>query len=122
MTDATAPPTAPSESAEDICPAEFHGDENYRDEFHVCICAELATYTKAIAERDELREVFQWCSEQVWEGLSIDGGSFQDEMERRGLMVEVPATDEFRAEYDTDVMLTWRWNSDAVLAAKEPTP
>ena len=63
------------------------------------------------AENAELRKALEWCSQQVWDGSDIDGGDFQDEMERRGLLVIVPASPEVMAEFDSDEMFAWKWNA-----------
>ena len=58
---------------------------------------------------DRLKAALEWCSEIVFDGMDIDGGDFQDEMLRLGLMVPVPASDVFRDEYEVDSMLDWVW-------------
>ncbi len=67
-------------------------------------------------ERAALEEFAQ----RAWEGYDIDGGDFQEIMVKHGLMVEVPADEEFRAEWDCDTMfvLSWTPKRDAL---KEPT-
>lgn len=66
-------------------------------------------------EVSKLRGALEWDASQVWEfGLSdIDGGDWQDEMERRGLLVKVPASKDIREQYDTDEMMTLVWSQDA---------
>lgn len=58
---------------------------------------------------DQLRAALHWCGEFSFDGQDIDGGEFQDHMEELGLMKRVPASEEFRAEYDADTMLAWCW-------------
>lgn len=41
----------------------------------------------------------------------IDGGEFQEVLIDRGLMVEVPASDTFKAEHGGDTMLELRLDS-----------
>jgi hypothetical protein len=61
-------------------------------------------------DRENLRGLIEHALLDVWQGSDIDGGGFQDEAERRGLIVEVPASEEIRAEFETDVMFTWAWS------------
>ena len=61
------------------------------------------------AERDKLREMLQWCAEQTWEGGDIDWCDFQDQMVQRGFFVEVEADEDFKAEWETDVMYVLAW-------------
>lgn len=63
-----------------------------------------------IVEITKLRAALQYCATQVSNGYDIDGGYFQDEMIARGLMVEVPADEAFKAEYDSDVMYVLAWS------------
>ena len=72
--------------------------------------AMLADVDVAEAERDKLREVLQWCAEQVWEGGDIEVGDFQDAMVNAGLLVEVEADEDFKAEWDTEVMYVLAWS------------
>ena len=61
-------------------------------------------------ENEKLKAVLLWCCEQVWECCDIDGGDFQERMQAAELLVEVPASEDVRAEYDTDVMLVTSWS------------
>lgn len=70
------------------------------------------------AEVTKLREALRWCAEAAWEGSSIEGYDFQDMMEREGLMVEVPADEAFREEWDSDTMYVLAWSD---LARSAPT-
>ena len=70
-------------------------------------------HIQAEQEIEALREALTWCSEQVWEGRDIDGADFQDEMPRRTLLVEVPASEEVEAEFDTSTMFAWKWSERA---------
>lgn len=59
--------------------------------------------------RDVL-SALEWCARYIWQGATeIDGGDFQAEMLRRGLMVEVPASEQIKEEWDTETMLTFTW-------------
>ena len=64
---------------------------------------------KQRAEIQKLRDALQWCAQHAWEGGDIDGGDFQSEMIERGILVEVPASQEFKDEWDTDVMYVMAW-------------
>ena len=68
---------------------------------------------RALAKRDaeikNLKAALEWCSEIVFAGMDIDGGDFQDEMVRLGLLIAVPASEQQKAEYDVDEMLDWVW-------------
>lgn len=66
--------------------------------------------TESGGEVGRLREALRWCPEAAWEGSSIEGYDFQDMMIAAGLMVEVPADEDFRAEWDTDTMYTLAWS------------
>jgi hypothetical protein len=48
----------------------------------------------------------------VWEYGEIDGGFFQEMMEKRGLLVRVPADEAFKAAWDADEMLLPVWETD----------
>ena len=61
-------------------------------------------------EREEARDVLRWHMGEIWDGSSVDGFEFQDELEKRGLIVEVEASQEIRDEFDTDVMYVWKWS------------
>ena len=62
------------------------------------------------AERDKLREALEWCAREHQDGGDIDGGSWQDMMERLGLLVEVPASEAFREDWDCDTMYVLAWS------------
>ena len=70
----------------------------------------LRELVKAEAERDELREVMETLAQIVWDGCDIDGGDFQDLLEKKGLLVTVPASEEFASEFDTDTMFALKWS------------
>jgi hypothetical protein len=78
------------------------------------VTAELRTLRE---DRDKLRGFFEHLALTVWQFCDIDGGEFQDCAVEQGLLVSVPADEEFKAEFDCDVMYTWSWSS---LAQKEP--
>lgn len=62
-----------------------------------------------IHEITKLREMLQWCAEESWEKGEIDGGDFQEAMVKAGLFVEVPADEQFRADWDADEMFVTSW-------------
>ena len=64
----------------------------------------------ALTEIQKLREVLQWCAEQAWEGSDIEVGDLQDAMLNAGLLVEVDADEDFKAEWDTDKMYVVAWS------------
>jgi hypothetical protein len=83
------------------------------------VSGELGDDERAIAAADELgellryREALAWCVREWLNGGyagDIDGGAFQDEMEARGVLVRVPASREYREEWDVDTMLVARWS------------
>ena len=61
------------------------------------------------AEIAKLRTVLDWCVQRASDG-DIDGVNFQAEMQRLGLLVTVPASEEFRDEYDLNTMLVPAWH------------
>lgn len=76
---------------------------------------------RAMAERDEARKALEWCAEQVFEGCDIDGGGFQDEMVKRGIMVSEPAPDDYKAEWDADEWFVLAWKAIQKARAKSTT-
>ncbi len=70
-------------------------------------------------EVQNLRECLDWLCQQSWEGGDIDGGVFQDGLERMGILVRVPATQQFREEWDADEMLIQRWKEKEIRAVLE---
>ncbi len=74
------------------------------------------------AERDELREVMEELTRIIWDGCDIDGGDFQDLLEKKGLIVSVPASEDVASEYETDVMFVVKWSPDAREARQEGEP
>ena len=69
---------------------------------------------KKDAEIARLREALEWIMQLAWEGCDVDGGDLQDLMTRLELLVEVPADDEHRAEYDADTMFVLAWSEEAL--------
>jgi hypothetical protein len=60
------------------------------------------------AEVQTLRSALEWACggdsgyefNETWDGLV-----------HRGLLVEVPASDEYRSEWESDTMWVWRWQA-----------
>ena len=71
---------------------------------------DLEAVANALTENDGLRSILQWCAEETWEGGDIDWGYFQDEMVKAGFFVEVPASEEFREEWESDTMYVLSWS------------
>ena len=69
----------------------------------------LARIAEMEAEQEPLRAALEKICSDVWGYSDIDGGEVQDYLEASGLLVEVPASDDFRAEYDCDTMFQLRW-------------
>jgi hypothetical protein len=74
-------------------------------------------------ERGKLREFVQEITPD--NGCAdVDGGDFHDAAERLGLLVTVPADEDFKAEFDADTMNVWAWlllaTPDAKAASEEP--
>ncbi len=73
---------------------------------------------EARRQNEKLREFVAFCMrEGSWMGGDIDGGDAQDKAEELGLIVEVPADQEFRDEYDSDTMLVLAWRTPSQSAA-----
>lgn len=65
-------------------------------------------------ERDLLRAFVEMvCREGIWEGLDYSGADAQDWLEEHGLLVKVPADEQFREEWDADTMLALAWSDYA---------
>jgi len=62
------------------------------------------------AENAKLREFFEAVFEDAWDLCVADGGDLQDTAERLGLIVKVPADEQFKDEYDSDEMFVWSWH------------
>ena len=67
-------------------------------------------YTRLLAERDRLRSMLQWCAETTWDRGDIDGGDFDDAMMEHGLLMEVEADEDFKAEWGVDTMHVLAWS------------
>jgi len=78
---------------------------------------------RAVAERDELRAFVEWEAQRWWAGPEPDGFDWQDEADRRGILVSVPADEAHMAEYgdDAEEMFVLRWIAARESDAEEPT-
>lgn len=70
-------------------------------------------------ERDMLRACFDALCDQAFEGGDIDGGDFQNILESMGVLVLVPATRQFREDWDAEEMFIQRWKEQEVRAVLE---
>jgi hypothetical protein len=89
------------------------GGREELDAEHKARKAIVAALRAAEQREARLREALEWIAFTAWDHLHIDGGDFQDEMVRRGIMVEVPASDEMRDEYGVETMYALAWDKDA---------
>ncbi len=96
-------------------------DEEQLDEHDECRheIAELQTkLSTAEAERDELREVIERICTEVWGYDDPDHGDIQDHLVDKGILVNVPASDEVRTEFECDTMYVLKWTQRALDAAR----
>ena len=70
----------------------------------------LRMWSDERTENTRLREFFEAMAKDVWDLHTIDGGNFQDAAEKLGLIVRVPADEQFKAEWDADEMFVWSWH------------
>jgi hypothetical protein len=64
--------------------------------------------TETEAERDKLREALEWIWGEMLEG-GIDDLDTQNTLEELGLLVEVPADEQFKQDWDADTMYVLAW-------------
>jgi len=60
------------------------------------------------SERDKLRQALEW----IWREMACGGPAdidTQDTLEKLGLLVEVPADEQFREDWDADTMYVLAW-------------
>ena len=61
----------------------------------------------------DLRLALEWVTQHMWEDWAIDGGDWQAKMVKLGVLVEVPATEEFKEQWgDADTMFVLQWQTD----------
>jgi hypothetical protein len=80
--------------------------------------AYLTDVADLLEEIQRLRKFFEVVFQDQWDMLDPDGGDLQDTAEKLGLLVRVPADDEFKAEWGPGEMLVWAWNPLATKALK----
>jgi len=64
--------------------------------------------SEALAERNKLREALEW----IWSEMACGGPTdidTQDTLEKLGLLVEVPADERFKQDWDADTMYVLAW-------------
>lgn len=66
---------------------------------------------------EEARTLVLWLADHCLGGMDVDGGDLQDKLEELGFAKRVPATEDFKAEWDADEMLVVSWPTRARLAA-----
>ena len=69
------------------------------------------------AREANLMQFFEAVFSDEWD--IADGGDLQDTAEALGLLVRVPADEQFRDEWGADEMLVWSWHPLARLDSKE---
>ena len=79
-------------------------------------------YAELFTENAKLREFFEVVFKDLWDLHDPDGGDLQDTAERLGLIVKVPADEQFRDEYDGDEMFVWSWSPLATEALSHHLP
>ena len=82
----------------------------------------IAEIERLEAENAKLREFFEVVFKDLWDLHDPDGGDLQDTAERLGLIVKVPADEQFRDEYDGDEMFVWSWSPLATEALSHHLP
>ena len=67
------------------------------------------------SEVERLRKFFERIANDQWGFSDVDGGDFQDYAVDLGLLVSVPANEQFKADWDAEEMYVLSWSP---LAAK----
>jgi len=79
------------------------------------IVAGVAAMKERLAERDaevgKLHEFFARMAHEVWGFTDPDAGDFHDHAVEQGLLVPVPASEEFKAEWGSDEMMVFSWST-----------
>ena len=70
----------------------------------------FANRTAIVAERDKLRQALEWIWREMAQGGPADIDT-QDTLENLGLLVEVPADEQFKQDYDADTMFVLAWQA-----------
>lgn len=80
------------------------------DEEDLQLAREAVILLDAYEENRKLREFAEYSLGQYSWGWNIpDGGSMQDKAEKLGIIVRVPASPEFRDDYDAETMYVCAW-------------
>ena len=79
-----------------------------------------AAIEAVVAERDKLRQALEW----IWREMMFGGPTdidTQDTLVTLGLLIEVPADEQFREDWDADTMfvLAWQAKGDTISAEVE---
>ncbi len=62
----------------------------------------------------ELRDALEWIADLgPFRGQDVDGGELQDELVRRGLLVEIPTPEGFVTDADADHVFVFTWSPHA---------
>lgn len=81
---------------------------------------EVAALLDAYEENRRLREFAEYVLDtHCWGRYDTDGGDTQGKAEKLGIIVEVPASPEFRDEYDAETMYACAWSDAARTSNKE---
>lgn len=75
------------------------------------VCAE--SIAELVAERDKLRAFVAEMANEFWGFQDASYEDFQVYAEKYGIIVSIPATPEFKAEWDADEMFVLSWNLTA---------
>jgi len=65
------------------------------------------------AERNEMREVMELLMMDEWGYRETEAPDVQDALTERGILVERPAPQSFREEWDADTWFVFRWSDEA---------
>ena len=69
-------------------------------------------------DQSKHRELFEHVTHALWEFTGdIEWSDWQDKAEELGLLVSVPASEDFKAEWEADEMFVWAWSEAATDAA-----
>lgn len=89
----------------------------------VALHRSIATLRTRVAElegeRDKLRQFFENIALECWGGADVEQSDFHDWGVAAGVLVEVPASDDIREEFETETMFTWSWS--CLAPTKDPT-
>ena len=81
---------------------------------------QVAQIAELETERDTLRAAIRRICHDVWGYDDPDGGDVQDYLVEVGILIEVPASEAVREEYDCETMFTPRWNVPSARIGRRP--